>query len=292
MPSLSLSATPPVAGRQEGWRSLIAEAPALRDKVEQVRTKDKKGYLLQKGHFIVMEAPNAAIRLRASYGAFVGLFARWSDTPTDGIYGHQVYAVKRNEDGGSTLSPSSMWTVSVEEHDGEKKAVISSPKVPPGAIISSVEPYKEPFTTGDYELELRAFGDKITVLFNGVIAAEYSNVTLPGQGFAVQANIAAMVTSIDWRPLSPIGEPIRDSARIPFPAPGPANSTSSGLNAATTHIWTDRKGRSIAAEFVRLTDDVLVVRINSVESSIPIDQLSDQSYKKARIRSSQLQTPP
>jgi hypothetical protein len=281
-----------MAGSQEGWRSLIAEAPALRDKVTEVRTKGKKGYLLQKGHIIVMEAPNAAIRLRAAYGAFVSLFARWCDTPTDRIYGHQVHAVKRVENGGSTLSASSMWTVSVEDRNGEKRAVVYNPKLPPGVIICSSEAYKEPFTTADYELELRSFADHITVLLNGVIAAEYSNVTLPGQCFAVQANVAAMVTSIDWRPLSPTGEPTKDSARIPFPAPGAANSTLAGINAVTTQIWTDRKGRSMAAEFVRLTDDMLVVRINSVERSIPIDQLSGQSYNKARIRSGQLKATP
>ena len=65
--------------------------------------------------------------------------------------------------------------------------------------------------------------------------------------------------------------------------PPPANPLPSGI-----HRWTNKAGRRIEAEFVKLAGDVLTIKMSGKEFGLPLASLSDQSQALAR----QLSQPP
>jgi serine/threonine protein kinase len=72
------------------------------------------------------------------------------------------------------------------------------------------------------------------------------------------------------------------AASTPAPVPPPAATSPTAPPPPKIHPWTDVTGKTIQAEFLRLEDEVVVIRMNHTEFKVPFTRLSPPSIEQAR----------
>ncbi len=212
----------------------------------------------------LVEAPNAAIRLRARNALY--LITRWSATATQGQHGFQVHVA--SSEGKSALIGG--WITDVSNGTPNSFLPVQMPKL-------NFPPDQE------YELELRAYGDRLTVLVNGKVEHEATNAALLGQWLAIKnASGPCYFKSLDWRPLDAQGNP---KLTAPAPSTPVVSVTLPALPNPTT--WTDTKGRSITATFKGIEGDKVMLAIAGKLTPVALNTLSAESQKLAQVHQQQ-----
>lgn len=177
---------PPI--NKSGWRSLLTEHPdafsktPIQDLGDGWRTIQLGAKALP-----LLEASNAAIRIRAKDA--LNLIVRWSATAPRGSHGFKASVLPSAEE--ARLSGGIIMDVTGDKIWGFK----------------SIRPSTLGFTKDvEYELELRAYGDQVTILVNGEVKYETSKVNLPGEWLALyNVNGPCRFKDLEWMPLDAKG---------------------------------------------------------------------------------------
>jgi hypothetical protein len=198
MPLENAEAPPaaPVAN-SDGWRSLLDEKGKLLAAFNANQADSDGWRTLQKGFMPLLEAKNAALRLKArgTQGAIV-LIVGWNAEGVSSMHGFRAHVgVDRDH---SRLYKG--WINGVTIVNGVYKPAAYIPQAQP--------PLEEIPARGEYELELRLHESTLDILVNGRLVSQEKDLKLPGDWLALDTAGPAQFKSLEWRPLDAQGNPL------------------------------------------------------------------------------------
>ncbi len=134
-----------------------------------------------------------------------------------------------------------------------------------------------------YDLELKVTGSRYTVLKDGQIIVEGDDGTYSEGKIGFRMEKGAVIESLEYMSLQPGDTPVqsRTEAKPPTAATAPASVPLVAPASAKPQTWTDTKGRKITADFIRMHEDKVILKVNGKESEVLLSLLSDESRKLA-----------
>ncbi len=195
-----------------GWRSVLLERPDLAQKFNLI-SQGEESWMMQKGFVPLMEVENAAIRMRCLPRRGPALVARWHPVPVEKDHGGVVdknygFRVNVGMADDSTAQLFSGWINRVLTLSGAPEITGYRYTDPLGFTKIRLQQPWAASPDEEHELELRAFSDRLVVLVNDRTVQEYSGVVLPGKWLGIYAGGPVFLKSLEWRPLTPEGEPL------------------------------------------------------------------------------------